>query len=118
MAVFKASTQKLESIDKPCNGKGTITVSHCVPEQELSPYGKLLGKAVLAPSSEIGYHIHSCEMELYYILSGKGRYNDNGTVVTVEAGDTTITHSGQGHGLINLENSPLEFIAVILKEDA
>ena len=54
-------------------------------------------------------------------LYGKGRmfnhmvtYNDNGTIVTVHPGDTTICNDGELHGLVNDGTEPLEFIALIL----
>lgn len=44
----------------------------------------------------IGYHVHDGESETYYILSGRGIFNDNGTVVEVGPGDVTFTGDGEG----------------------
>ncbi|MDD3746500.1 MAG: cupin domain-containing protein [Anaerostipes sp.] len=60
------------------------------------------------------YHVHENEGEAYHILSGKGLYDDNGTKYEVEAGDTTYTMSGQGHGIENIGNEDLVIIPLIL----
>ena len=44
----------------------------------------------------LGFHVHQNEGEAYYILSGTGEFNDNGTIVTVAAGDVTFTGAGKG----------------------
>ena len=66
------------------------------------------------PGSAIGYHIHNGESETYYILSGTAKYNDNGVIKTVTAGDVTFTGSGEGHGIEAIGNEPVEMIALIL----
>lgn len=72
--------------------------------------------AELDPDAEVSYHVHTGECECYYILSGKGDYNDNGEIVPVEAGDVTFTPSGHGHGLKNTGTDTLEFMALIIRE--
>ena len=46
-------------------------------------------------------------------LSGCGEMDDNGTVVSLKAGDATVTRSGEGHALRNTGENPLEVLAVI-----
>ena len=48
--------------------------------------------------------------------SGTGRYNDNGTMTTVTAGDVTYTAPGEGHGIECISDEPIEMIALILYE--
>lgn len=69
---------------------------------------------VLAPGASVGYHVHTGESESYYILSGSGEYNDNGTIVPVTVGDVTFTANGEGHGMKNTGTEPLHFIALII----
>ena len=59
-------------------------------------------------------HTHEGDNEIFYFLSGTGEYNDNGTIVEVGPGDTTICSDGELHGLKNTGDVPLEFIALIL----
>ena len=68
----------------------------------------------IEPGCSLGYHEHHGESETYYILSGKGDYNDNGTVRPVKAGDITYTPNGCGHGLENTGDENLVFMALII----
>ena len=77
---------------------------------------EMYSRAYLEPGACVGFHVHTGEAESYYILSGKGEYNDNGEVYTVEAGDLTYTPNGHGHGIKNTGDAVLEFIALIIKE--
>lgn len=94
---------------------GFITVTNLInSDAELNDKGRVFAHTVLLPGSGIGFHVHENESEIYYIIRGKGEFNDNGTVTTVEAGDVTITPSGTGHALKNIGEEPLEIIALIL----
>ena len=72
------------------------------------------GKRVLDLGCGFGWHVHDGDSETYYILRGEGEYNDNGTLLTVGAGDVTFVASGEGHSLRNTGEGDLEFIALIL----
>ncbi|MBQ5746594.1 MAG: cupin domain-containing protein, partial [Clostridia bacterium] len=70
----------------------------------------------LKVGEKVNFHMHVGECELYYIISGKAIYNDNGEKVTLEVGDVTYTPSDEGHGIENAGDTPLEFIALIVKD--
>ena len=73
-------------------------------------------KAVLTPGSSVGYHEHIGESEYYFILSGSGIYNDNGSEYPVKAGDVTFTPGGCGHGIANSGKEPLEFMTLVVMD--
>ncbi len=77
---------------------------------------EMYARAILVPGGEVFYHQHEGESESYYILSGKGIYNDNGTEMEVEAGDITFTPSGGSHGIKNEGEEDLHFIALIVAD--
>ena len=95
-------------------GDGTVIVTSFVSAAELNDRGRLFGKIVLKPGCGIGYHIHEADSELFYILEGEGQYDDNGTVVTVKAGDVTYTPAGTGHSIANNSTQPLKLVALIV----
>lgn len=103
--------------DSPFNGAGKIQVCNLIngPE-ELLNCGRVLAHTIVYPGSSIGHHTHTGENEIYYILKGKARFNDNGTVREIQAGDVTITYPGEGHGIEAIGKEPVEMIALILKE--
>ena len=99
---------------EPAGGKGLLKLTK--PSESIGGPEKVrtFALAELEPNSAVGFHMHYGESESYYILSGTGVYNDNGTLVPVEAGDVTFTPSGEGHGLENTGDGILKFIALIV----
>ena len=77
---------------------------------------RMFSLAELKPGEEVEYHIHTGEFESYYILSGKGLYSDNGEALEVLPGTVTFTPSGSGHGIKNIGDEMLKFIALIVKD--
>ena len=63
---------------------------------------------------EVPFHEHHGNAENYYIISGKGLYNDNGKEIEVGEGTVTFTPSGEGHALKNIGEDKLKFIALVL----
>jgi len=82
--------------------------------EEMYNKGRVFSHVVLEKGCEVGWHIHHGDGETYYILKGKGEYNDNGTIVEVYPGDVTFVDDGEGHSMINHEDEPLEMIALVL----
>ena len=70
----------------------------------------------LVPGEEVHMHQHIGDSESYYILSGKGLFNDNGTLREVKKGDLCFTADGESHNLTNTGDEILEFIALTIKE--
>ena len=114
--MIRRSSEK-ETVRKPApfNGVGEITVRSILNgDPEMEHKGRVFGHTTVYPGSEIGFHIHNGDSETYYILSGRGRYNDNGTIVEVGAGDVTYCAPGEGYGLACIGEEPVEMIALIL----
>ena len=105
---------KTDVIPNMCGGKGEVIINHILGEKELNGKCGLYAEVILKPGCTLGYHEHHGESETYYILTGKGDYNDNGTIRPVKAGDITFTPDGKGHGLDNTGDSDLKFMALII----
>ena len=95
-------------------GNGCVIFNHILGDKEMKTNARLFAEMILEPGCSVGYHQHNGESETYYILSGTGTYDDNGTVRTVKAGDVTFTPDGSGHGIANDGTEDLKFIALIL----
>lgn len=80
------------------------------------PKVRLYSLIQVKPGEEVEYHMHSGESETFFILSGKGVYNDNGNKVDITPGMVTFTPSGQGHSIKNTGTEMLSFIALIVVE--
>lgn len=85
-------------------------------DEDLWNKGRLLNVITLEPGSGVGYHVHSGDGEVYYMMEGTAEYNDNGTVVTISAGDVTFTKPGEGHSITNVGDSHVKFLAIIMYE--
>jgi mannose-6-phosphate isomerase-like protein (cupin superfamily) len=97
-------------------GVGSVAIKQLAEQAEMYDKNRLCATIVIKPGCSVGYHVHENEMELYYILSGKALYDDNGTEVELSPGDVTITPSGEGHAIANNGDVDLEFIALIALE--
>lgn len=100
--------------EKMRDGKGVVTVRHLLEPDEMLGKGRLYAHNVVPPGASIGVHRHVGDAEAYYFLAGRGRYTDNDAVYDVAAGDLTFVADGDRHGIENVGDAPLEFIALIL----
>ena len=93
---------------------GKITVRNLLNgPDEMYNKGRVFAHTTVYPGSRIGLHMHKGDSETYYILSGTGRYNDNGSIVDVHPGDVYFCEDGESH-FIEATNEPIEMIALIL----
>lgn len=95
-------------------GPGLLHAKQILKKDEFEGKGRLFNHCVLHPGEAVGYHPHTNEFEVYYILKGTGLYSDNGKEVTVHEGDVTVCPSGESHGLKNAGDDDLVFVALIL----
>lgn len=95
-------------------GNGSIAMDKLNSEVIKPSKVRKFAHAKLEPGCSVGYHVHHGESETFYILSGKGRYSDNGKECEVGAGDVTFTPDGEGHSLENIGDDVLEFILLIV----
>ena len=110
MEVFFMRIEKKENVN---GGVGPIYMKHILEENQKNAKTKLFAEVTIPSGSVLGYHEHHGESETYYIISGEGEYNDNGTIRPVKAGDMTFTPNGSGHGMSNTSKNDLVFIALI-----
>ena len=97
-------------------GKEKMIMTDLADFDVCNPKIRLFSFIQLKPGEEVDYHMHIGESETYFILSGQGIYNDNGNIVDVVPGMTTLTPSGEGHSIKNTGEEVLTFIALILAD--
>jgi mannose-6-phosphate isomerase-like protein (cupin superfamily) len=96
-------------------GKTAFTLYDLSDFTGMNPKVKLFSRVEIEVGEQVAYHIHQGNAESYYILSGEGLYDDNGSVRAVSAGAITFTPSGSGHALKNIGKDKLVFVALILE---
>ncbi len=72
--------------------------------------------ASLPPGASIGEHMHDGTSEIIYILKGSGRGSVDGNEAAMKPGMCQYCMSGHTHGLVNTGDEPLEFFAVVAKQ--
>lgn len=116
--VKKGESLRVQENVQMRGGDGTIILQHFLNADEMHGKGRLFSRITVKPGCSIGYHEHHGESEIFAVLSGTGRFNDNGTDVSVSAGDVLVTGSGNGHGIACVGEEPLELVALILFDES
>ena len=115
--MVRKSADKTLDVKKMFGGAGEAKMYRILEgSEEMYGKGRLFNHLVLEPGCEVGWHVHQGDGETYYILKGKGTYNDNGTTYEVEAGDVTYCKEGDWHGLVNDSTGDIEMVALILNK--
>ena len=113
--VRKSNKKTVTKAEHKFGAEGYITVRSIIEcDKELNEKGRVFAHTTVAPHSGIGFHVHNGDTEIYYVVSGRAEYNDNGTITNIESGDVTFCPSGTGHGINNNSDEPLEIIALII----
>lgn len=95
-------------------GKEKMLKTNLADFEGFNPKVRLYSLVQVKPGEEVDYHMHVGESETFFFLSGKGSYNDNGSIVDIAPGMVTHTPSGQGHSVKNTGDEMLSFIALIV----
>ena len=98
------------------NGKGTVNIKDLTDKEGLYGHGRLFAHITVEPGHSIGFHDHQHETEFFYIIRGEALFNDDGTPVTVKAGDVCSTGYGHSHSIENVSDAPMEMVALIVME--
>ena len=112
---IKQSDMPVEVREAMRGGTGSVQLQDVLPQGK-PVHMRLMSIITLNPGDSIGYHTHDNETEIFYIASGQGNVDDNGTKVTVSAGDSISTGGGAGHSVACAGNAPLVMVAVIVTE--
>lgn len=111
MALIKSETVTAKN---KAGGKGEIYITHLLTQKEMVGQCGMFAKVVVPPGSSLGVHPHNGNTETYHILQGKALYSDNGENYEVKPGDTTFCADGDSHGIENIGDEDLIFIALII----
>ncbi|MEW6229227.1 MAG: cupin domain-containing protein [Bacillota bacterium] len=113
--IRKSEEMEREIRERMRGGNGAVEFRHIFREDQLTGRARLFAHLSLPAGASIGFHRHEGEEEVFYVLSGRGIVDDNGTKCEVMAGDAVLTGGGAGHAIEAAGDQPLEMIAVILK---
>jgi len=91
-------------------GKGTILFRRVWSDENFKTDWYFIDHCLLPPDTSIGYHQHNTIEEVYYVMSGRGRFTVNGKTFDVKEGDALPCRLHDSHGLYNNTDEPLEIL--------
>lgn len=98
-------------IQKKChNGRGSILFREIFKKSDFKSDLQFFHETIIMPNSTIGYHGHSGNEEIYYVIEGRGLMEVDGQKKIVESGDAVVTYGGSNHGLKNIDNKDLKIL--------
>ena len=112
--VIRPNDMRVEKRVNMRDGKGEVKITHLLEKDLLKGRARLFARIKIPPNSSIGLHKHEGEFEIFYILSGRGLFHDNGKDVPIQAGDVCFTDSGESHSIENTSDEDLELLAAII----
>ena len=106
---------EIEHYEKRSGGTGTMHIERLLQPEEMGQHVTMYAKVTIDVNSSLGLHQHNGDGEAYYILQGTALYDDNGVKRELHPGDVTFTPDGSSHGIANIGDEPLVFMALIIK---
>ncbi len=113
---IKSGEMKSETRQYMRGGGGSVNILNFVSKENLPSKARLMGLITLEKGCGIGKHEHTGESEIFFVLSGQGVLDDNGTVRAIQQGDCSLCRSGESHAITNESDEPLKLIAAIILE--
>ena len=110
MKVSFAKKDKREVQEKCHGGSGQIVFRKLFDKNDFDSSLEFLHETEVLPGSTIGYHKHTGNEEIYYVIKGKGLMTVDGEENEVKNGDAVITQSGSSHSLKNIGKNNLKII--------
>ncbi|MEY8336483.1 cupin domain-containing protein [Lachnospiraceae bacterium 62-35] len=109
-----ADMMGIKNYENMRGGKLTVHAAKFLEAEESYGCGSFFGRAVIPPGGSIGYHEHTGEFEIYYILEGNAKVIDDGTQYSLHAGDMMQCRDGSSHSIENIGQEDLVFLAMVL----
>ncbi len=108
--IIPATQQRIEHR----TGERLGTSTKLLEEDQMHGEAKVFARIALRPGACAPLHQHVGSFEAFYILAGRGRVNDNGIIREVQVGDVVLTDDGEYHGIENIGEGDLEYIALVI----
>ena len=98
-------------------GEGVIEIRYILNKDELMGHASMYAHVIIPAHASIGFHQHVENTEPYYVLKGKGIFEDNDhTETEIHPGDVCVIEVGQSHAIKNPFDEPLEIMALVINE--
>ena len=93
-------------------GSGAVALYEIWDKADFQSDIDFIDRVVVPPGSNIGFHQHGNNEEMYVILQGTGLMKLEDEEVTVEQGDMILNPRGGSHGLTNNSDGDLDILVI------
>jgi mannose-6-phosphate isomerase-like protein (cupin superfamily) len=94
-------------------GESNGTMTQLLSTEQMHSKNRFFAHVLLRPGAKVPGHRHHGDFEVFYIIAGTGRVDDNAELINVRAGDVILTDNLESHSLENTGDTDLEYIALI-----
>lgn len=115
--IYRKEEMASEVIEGNRGGEGKGTYTSIIPPDLLKDELKFFNLVTLEPGASIGVHPHVGNYEIYTVLQGQALIHDDGEDVACGPGDANICADGKSHGISNVGEGDLTFLACIVYEN-
>jgi len=107
--LIKDKADEWREVKSVHSGEGKVLAWRFFQEKVDAPM--FLFETIHEPGAYTGYHRHEGNEEIYYIVSGKAEYIQDGEKVILGPGDATLVKSGGCHGIKNIGDGDLRILS-------
>ena len=93
-------------------GKGTVQYRRALGPEVFRTNWGYVDHVAIPPSASLGYHRHSLQEEIYYVISGRGRVVISGETAAIAAGDAVPVRLREAHAFENHASDVLELMVI------
>lgn len=97
------------------NGVGEILMMNKFGLDETDNRCKMVAELNLKPGQCTGYHAHTDDVELFYMLEGELVCVEDGEELILRPGDCTSTSRGEKHQIINRSDKNAKVLAIVIR---
>jgi mannose-6-phosphate isomerase-like protein (cupin superfamily) len=94
------------------DGKGPVGLYEVWGRDDFQSNCDFIDRVTIPPGSEVGYHRHGENEEMYIILSGEGTMTIEGEPRRITAGDMILNPVGGAHGLVNDSEVEIDILVI------
>ena len=110
-----SADMKKETRSDMRGGTGNVQITHLLEAGEMMGKARLCAVLSIPAGGSIGSHVHDPDAEIYIIISGQGRLDDNGVDRVVKTGDVVFTGGGESHAIYNTGAEAMELYAIVIE---
>ncbi|MBE6935349.1 MAG: cupin domain-containing protein [Ruminococcaceae bacterium] len=113
--IKKLTEMPVSGHDNWCRGRGHADALHLLTAEETRGRIRDAMLITVEKGGFIGDHPHVDDADLYYIIEGTARVDDNGVLKEITAGELSYTQEGEHHSIENIGDGELKFLALVLR---